>query len=286
MGAPQVDRQWRAMNAEALLAAAARINPAAVHPPFWDRLKYWALLALVLGAFVAALNDLGIGFGILSVGVSKLGVIVEAMVPPSDGEAPVRIWVSIAQTLGMAVMGTTLAALVALPLGLIAARNIVANAIIHFIVRRIMDLFRGIPALIWALILVAALGLGPVAGILALAFADIPRLGKLFAEALENIDPRQLDSIGATGAPALVVLRFGALPQALPIWLSQCLYSLEVNFRSAVVVGVVGGGGIGFELQERIRIFAFDEVAYIIILYVITVSCLDLLSERLRKRLV
>jgi phosphonate transport system permease protein len=208
------------------------------------------------------------------------------MWPPSDGEAPLRIGWAVAQTLGMAVLGTTLAALLAVPLGMIAARNIVSNPTIHFIVRRIMDVFRGIPALIWALILVAAIGLGPVAGILALAFADIPRLGKQFAEAMENIDERQRESLRATGAPALVVLRFGALPQALPIWLSQCLYSLELNFRSAVVVGVVGGGGIGFELQERIRIFAFDEVAYIIIVYVVTVSLLDLLSARLRSRFV
>jgi len=240
----------------------------------------------VLAAFLAAVHDLGIGYAVLSAGVLKLGVILEAMWPPSDGEAAVRIWFAIAQTLGMAVLGTTFAALMAVPLGLIAARNVVANPALHFAIRRIMDLFRGIPALIWALILVAAIGLGPLAGILALAFADIPRLGKQFAEAMENIDERQRDSIRATGASDAMVLRFGVLPQALPIWLSQCLYSLELNFRSAVVVGVVGGGGIGFELQERIRIYAYDEVAYIIILYVITVSLLDLLSARLRGNLI
>ncbi|MFM9852362.1 MAG: phosphonate ABC transporter, permease protein PhnE [Sphingomonadaceae bacterium] len=273
------------MTTDLALTDALRINRQAVHPPLWDTFKYWALFAAVFAAFLYAVDDIGLGFGILSAGVSKLGVMLGAMWPPSDGEAPVRIWFAVAQTLGMAVLGTSFAALMAVPLGLIAARNIVANPVVHFVVRRVMDVFRGIPALIWALILVAALGLGPIAGILALAFADIPRLGKLFAEAMENIDERQRDSIRATGASAAIVVRFGTLPQALPIWLSQCLYSLEMNFRAAVVVGVVGGGGIGFELQERIRIFAYDEVAYIIILYVVTVSLLDLLSERLRANL-
>lgn len=273
------------MSAKPTLTAAIRINPKAVYPPLLDRLRPWAVVALVVVAFLGAAQDLGLQPDVLEAGLTKLGVIVKTMLPPSDGEAPMRIWFSVAQTLGMAVLGTAFAAIFALPLGLIAARNIVANPIIHFVIRRCMDLFRGIPALIWALILVAAIGLGPLAGILALAFADIPRLGKLYAEAMENIDERQRESIRATGAPAAVVLRFGTLPQALPIWLSQCLYSLELNFRSAVVVGIVGGGGIGFELRERIRIFAFDEVAYIIMLYVITVSLLDLLSARLRSKL-
>ncbi len=268
------------------LAAAIRISPKAVHPSPWDRVKYCGLFALFVVAFLAAADDIGLGYRVLNTGVSKLGVILDAMIPPSDGEAPVRIWFAVAQTLGMAVLGTIFAAILALPLGLIAARNVVSNPVLHFAIRRVMDLFRGIPALIWALILVAAIGLGPLAGILALAFADIPRLGKLFAEAMENIDEQQRDAIRATGAPTLVVLRYGTLPQALPIWLSQCLYSLELNFRSAVVVGIVGGGGIGFELRERIRIFAFDEVAYIIILYVITVGLLDMLSSRLRANLI
>ncbi|MFM9829530.1 MAG: phosphonate ABC transporter, permease protein PhnE [Sphingomonas sp.] len=273
------------MSTKAALAAAIRINPKAVHPPLLDRLRPWAVVALGVAAFIAAAHDLGLTPDVLGAGVAKLGGIVQAMVPPSDGQAAGRIWFAVAQTLGMAVLGTSFASIVALPLGLVAARNIVANPILHFVIRRCMDLFRGIPALIWALILVAAIGLGPLAGILALAFADIPRLGKLYAEAMENIDERQREAIRATGAPVAIVLRFGTLPQALPIWLSQCLYSLELNFRSAVVVGIVGGGGIGFELRERIRIYAFDEVAYIIILYVFTVSMLDLLSGRLRSML-
>jgi phosphonate transport system permease protein len=273
------------MNARLDLEAAMRISPKAVHPPFLERARYWGFFVLLFAAFLGAAHDIGLGYQVLSAGTSKLGVILDAMLPPSDGEAPVRILVSLAQTLGMAVLGTSFAAIVALPLGLIAARNIVASSFVHFVVRRIMDLFRGIPALIWALILVAAIGPGALAGILALAFADVPRLGKLYAEAMENIDERQRESIRATGAPTAIVLRFGTLPQAFPIWMSQCLYSLEMNFRSAVVVGVVGGGGIGFELLERIRIFAFDEVAYIIILYIITVGLLDLLSARLRANL-
>jgi phosphonate transport system permease protein len=168
----------------------------------------------------------------------------------------------------------------------LGARNLVSNAAIHFIVRRMMDVFRGIPALVWALILVAAFGLGPLPGVLALAFADIPRLGKLFAEAIESVDRRQRESLQATGATGSLVIRFGMLPQVLPVCLSQCLYYLEQNFRAAAVVGVVGAGGIGFELNERIRIFAFDEVALITILYIVIVGLLDEVSQRLRARLI
>jgi phosphonate transport system permease protein len=269
-----------------LIEAAMRISPEAVNPPLWNRLKFWGIAALFIILMVAVGIDLDLNIGVISAGSSKLSVILGSMWPPSDGETAFRLWYAIAQTLGMAVLGTLLAAVAAIPVGLIAARNIVPNPIVHFVIRRTMDLFRGIPALVWALILVAAFGLGPIAGILALGFADIPRLGKLYAEAMENIDERQRESILATGAPITAVLRFGTFPQALPIWLSQCLYYLEQNFRSAAVVGIVGAGGIGFELNERIRIFAFDQVAYIIIIYIITVGLLDILSAKLRSKLV
>lgn len=267
------------------IAEALRINRQAVHPPLWHRLKYWGLFAALIAALAWSLHDLGLGLHVLIAGTGKLGVILKAMWPPSSGGVAPRIWLAVVQTLGMAVLGTALAAFVSIPLGLIAARNVVSSPTVHFAIRRMLDLFRGIPVLIWALIVVAAIGLGPLAGVLALAFADIPRMAKLLGETIENVDERQREMIRATGAPVLVVLRFGTLPQVLPNWLSQVLYTLEYNFRAAVVVGVVGGGGIGFELQERIRIYAYDEVAYIIVLYIVTVSLLDLISSRLRSTL-
>jgi phosphonate transport system permease protein len=269
-----------------LVAAAMRIAPDAVRGSPSRRVKNWLIFLVFVVVFVACCIDLRLGIDVIGSGLAKLGNFLGAMWPPSDGGQAQRIWLAVAQTMAMAILGTVLAALGAIPLGVLSARNIVSNPVIHFAIRRVMDLFRGIPALVWALILVASFGLGPIAGILALAFADIPRLGKLFGEAMENIDERQRESIRATGAPMAAVLRFGTVPQAMPIWLSQCLYYLEQNFRSAAVVGVVGAGGIGFELEERIRIFAFDEVAYIVLLYIICVGIMDWISEKLRARLV
>jgi len=268
-----------------LVSKAELIAPGAVVVPVARRVKAWLGAALFVILFSLAWIDLEITISVLAGGFGKMVDILATMVPPSSGGQEQRLLWAIAQTIAIAILGTVLAVLIATPLGFAAARNIVPNTVIHFAIRRFMDMFRGIPVLVWALILVAAVGLGPIPGILAIAFADIPRLAKLLAEAIENAEERQSVSLRATGASALGVLRFGILPQTLPVYLSQCLYYLEQNFRAAAIVGVVGAGGIGFELEERIRIFAFDEVAFIILLYIIAVSMLDFGSQRLRARL-
>lgn len=271
--------------ADMIAKARARV-PLAIDVPLQARLRPWLICAAIAAVFVVCCIDLDIGPNVIGQGIGKMGVILWSMWPPSDGGQLGRLLIAIAQTLGIAVLGTVMGVLGAIPLGLMAARNLVRNAVVHFAVRRLLDIFRGIPVLVWALILVAAFGLGPLPGVLALAFADIPRLAKLFAEAIENIDRRQRESLQATGANAAAVIRFGMLPQVLPIWLSQSLYYLEQNFRAAAVVGVVGAGGIGFELNERIRIFAFDEVALITLLYILIVALLDEISQRLRAQLI
>jgi phosphonate transport system permease protein len=191
----------------------------------------------------------------------------------------------LAETFAMAFAGTFLAAVAALPLGVAGAKSVVGHPILHFAFRRALDVFRGVPALVWALIFVAAFGLGPFGGVLALAIADLPGLAKLYAEAIENVDEKPIDGLRSAGAAPPVVLRYGLLPQVTPIMASQTLFYLESNFRNAAVLGIVGAGGIGFELEERIRVFAFDEVAFIVILYVICVAALDTFSQRLRQRL-
>jgi len=273
------------LNDGAMMARAMMIAPEAIRLPLWLRLRGWLMAVLFAAVFLAACRELDVSLVVLGDGLGKLGKFVAAMWPPSDGGHALHLLYVVVQTLAMAVIGTSVATVLAVPVGMLAARNLVANPIIHFAIRRFLDLFRGVPVLVWALIMVAAFGLGPVPGILAIILTDIPRLGKLFAEAMENVDARQIASLRVTGAGRLAVLRFGTLPQMLPVWLSQCLYFLEQNFRAAAIVGVVGGGGIGFELQERIRIFAFDEVAFITLLYIVAVGVLDVASDALRARL-
>jgi phosphonate transport system permease protein len=193
---------------------------------------------------------------------------------------------SMVETVAMAFLGTFLAVIIALPLSFLGARNIVRSGIFRFLTRRIFDGCRGLDQFIWALVFVRAVGLGPVAGILAIMVAETGVLAKLFAEAIENIDTRQVDGVRSTGASRIAELRYGVLPQILPVLISQALYSIEANSREATILGLVGAGGIGLRLSERIQINAWDQVAYVIVLILITVGLIDALSRWLRLRLI
>ena len=176
--------------------------------------------------------------------------------------------------------------LIALPLALLGAGNIIGNVLLRFSVRRVYDGLRGIDTLIWALIFVAAVGMGPFAGILALAVPDIGSLAKLFSEALESADRRQVEAVRAAGANRILSVRLGLIPQVAPVMLSQILYNFESNARSSTVLGIVGAGGIGLALSDRIRINNWDEVAFIILLILAMVAAIDWASRRLRLKII
>lgn len=218
-------------------------------------------------------------------GLTNLGTILQSMWPPA-AETMGPITKSLAETIGMAFAGTLFAALIALPLGFLGARTVVHNRPAHFALRRVFDFFRGIPALIWALVFARAVGLGPMTGVLAFIAADFAALAKLYAEAIEASDTRALDGVRATGAARLATLRFGLLPQVLPVMLSQALYFFESNVRSASILGIVGAGGIGGVLQEAIRFNQWREVALILIVLFVVVFVLDQISRALREALI
>jgi phosphonate transport system permease protein len=219
-------------------------------------------------------------------GLSGLGAIVVLMIPPSPGELWVDILKGIAESVAMAFLGTFIGAVIAVPLGLLGAGNVVTNTLAHFSIRRIFDGFRGVDQLIWALAYVRAVGLGPLAGVLAIATADIAVLSKLYAEAIENAERKQAEGIEAVGAGRLLRTRFGLLPQVLPVMLAQALYFFESNTRSASILGVVGAGGIGLQIAERIKVRHWDEVAFIILLMIATVAAIDFVSGSIRQKLI
>lgn len=272
-------------SSDQLISEAELLAPGLINRTLLDRARSVAPFILGVAAFIWICIDVDLSPATLLSGFSKLGDFLGNMFPPSSGGALPRILRAIVETFGMAFAGTFLAVVFAMPLGIIGAKNIVAFGPLHFLIRRVFDFFRGIPALIWALILVTAFGLGPFAGVIALALADLPVLSKLYAEAIENVDRKPIEGLRAAGCGRLDVIRYGIAPQVLPLMLSQALYYLESNFRNAAVLGVVGAGGIGFELEERIRIFAFDEVTFIIVLFIIAVAGLDTISGRLRQAL-
>ena len=190
------------------------------------------------------------------------------------------------ETLLMAYAGTVLGALGAFGLSFLAAANVAPARWLRIVVRRFCELCRTVPELVFALIFVIAFGLGPMAGVLAVAIHTLGALGKLFAEVVENIDMKPVEGITAGGASWMVAMRFGALPQTLSNFVSYALLRFEINVRSSAVMGFVGAGGIGQDLIEAIRKFYYSDVSAILVLIVVTVSVIDALTARLRHRLI
>jgi phosphonate transport system permease protein len=219
-------------------------------------------------------------------GLGNLGWLAALMWPPSPGGALAALLHGLAETLAMAFLGTLLAAVVALPLSLPGAANVLRSALARFTLRRAYDGLRAVDSLVWALIFVSAVGMGPFAGILALALPDIGTMAKTFSEALEAADRRQLEAVRAAGASRLQAIRYGLLPQAAPEMLAQVLYTFESNTRSATILGVVGAGGIGLALADRIRINNWDEAGFIMLLILAAVAAIDAAGRRLRLRLI
>ncbi len=188
-------------------------------------------------------------------------------------------------TIQMAFWGTFLAVVFAIPFSLLSSNNIVPFWIVQPI-RRLMDAARAINEIVFAVLFIVAVGLGPFAGVMALFVHNVGVIAKLFSEIVETIDHRPVEGIRATGATRLEEIVFGVLPQVLPNWISLSLYRLETNVRSATVLGIVGAGGIGFVLHESIRAFEYGKASAIIIVIIVAVSLVDIISQQLRKLVV
>ena len=188
-------------------------------------------------------------------------------------------------TLQIALWGTALAVLTAIPMALLGSSNLVPPWVYQPF-RRLMDACRAINEMVFAMLFVVAVGLGPFAGVLALWIHTTGILAKLFSEAVEAIDPQPVEGIRSTGASALHEILYGVIPQVMPLWISFALYRFESNVRSATVVGMVGAGGIGVVLWEIIRGFQYAETCAVMLIIIGTVTCIDLLSARIRRALV
>ncbi|EKN4757079.1 TPA: phosphonate ABC transporter, permease protein PhnE, partial [Yersinia enterocolitica] len=190
-------------------------------------------------------------------------------------------------TLAIVFAGTLTATLIALPLSFLAARNVMSTPslrLISFVVRRFLDIFRGIDMAIWGLIFVRAVGMGPLAGVLAIIMQDMGLLGKLYAEGHEAVDKSPNRGLTAMGANALQKQRFGIFTQSFPTFLALSLYQIESNTRSAAVLGFVGAGGIGLVYAENMRLWNWDVVMFITLIMVVIVMIMDKVSATLRKK--
>lgn len=257
-------------------------------PPAWKRLRVVAILLAMAALFAYGLYILDFSVWKIVLGLGRLGDFVRLMFPPStDTWAKFFIYLhALAETVAIAFLGVMIAAALALPFGFLAAKNVIPNFIVHFFSRRFLDTVRGVDELIWALIWVAVVGLGPFAGVLALICANFGAFGKLFSEAIEVADKRPVEGVLSTGGGPLAEIRFGLLPQILPVIGGQVLYYFESNTRSATIIGIVGAGGIGLHLAEQIRTLEYQHVCALIIMILITVAVIDFVSTKLRMALI
>jgi phosphonate transport system permease protein len=217
-------------------------------------------------------------------GLPWMADFLRRMVPPDLSVLGSAV-VGALQTLQIAVVGTTVAAFVALPLGFLSARN-VAPASVFYPARAVLNFFRSIDTMVYALFFVAAVGLGPFPGVLAVVTYTAMTLAKLYSEAIEGIEPGPVEAITATGATRFQVLRFGILPQVSPLFASYILYRLETNIRAATILGFVGAGGIGFYIQTYLRMINYPAASAVLLVLVAMVMGIDFASSRLRAHLV
>jgi phosphonate transport system permease protein len=251
-----------------------------------DRTLTLGVIALIIGVAAFALLRLEFSFARFGSGLGQLATFFGLMIPPSPGG---QLWTflhALAETVAIAFLGTLLAAIISFPFGFLAARNVMTQRIVQFLARRFSDSIRGVDTLIWALIWINVVGLGPFAGVLAIMTSDIGSFSKLYSEAIEAVDRKAGEGVVSTGGSRLQAIRFGIVPQVLPVLISQTLYYFESNTRSATIIGIVGAGGIGLHLAEMIRTFEWDRVAFIILMILVTVALIDAASTRLRLALV
>lgn len=269
-------------------AARSRV-PLAFQAPLSVRIRRYALWAFFIGLFGWCLYDFNFSPARIWEGLGRLGTVMSFMFPPhvwDNWSDFAEVLNGLGETLAIAFLGTLLGAFFALPLSLLGAKNIIKQSILRLTVRRGYDIIRAFETLVLALIFIRAFGLGPLPGILAIAVSEIGTFAKLFSEALENTSEKPVEGAKASGGSRLQQIRFGIMPQVNPVILSILLYNFESNVRSGTILGIVGAGGIGFLLSDRIAAYKWDEAWSIIFLIIAMVYVIDWLSGLIRTRLI
>jgi phosphonate transport system permease protein len=249
------------------------------------RLRRLLVVAAIVAFYLCAGYLVQIDLDRLARGLPKLMHWLAGAWPPSVAELPLFIWRT-AETVAMAAIGSTLAALIALPLAVLASRNITPFPRLYHPARWLLSTLRGIDSFVFALLFVAAVGLGPFAGVLGITFHTSGTAAKFFADQIESSNLGPYDAIRATGAGRVTALSFALVPDLLPLMLSTALFWWEFNVRASTVLGVVGAGGIGQELKNSVDLLDFSRLFTIIAVILVAVTAIDWLSGWLRKRLV
>ena len=248
----------------------------------WKTLTTIGIFSFVL---VFVVNDLEIDFIKLVTDSSKyFGDILSRMLPPDFSNLNQLVY-AMFETIEIAFLGTFIAIVLSIPLGLFSARNLAPNYFVYLICKTIVIFFRAIPEFIIAMILVIAIGFGAMPGVLALGLHTMGFLAKFYAEDIEHINKGPIDALKSSGATKSQIISFGVIPQILPSFVANNLYILDRNVRMATMLGIVGAGGIGYELQSSFRMFEYERVSAIIILIFITIFLIDHFSAFIRSKI-
>lgn len=244
-----------------------------------------AVLALLAGLWLTA-PIVEVDFVRLVTSLDKMVAFAGQLFVAPDWEYFPQLLAKMLETIEMTVLGTAIAIVISVPMGILAAANATPHPAVYRITRDLLSLMRALPELVWALVFVSAVGLGPLPGVMALAFVTVGFMGKFFAEAIEVVDPKAVEGVRAHGAGWLQVRLFAMLPQALPDFVGTVMYILDHNLRAAAILGLVGAGGIGYDLVMSMRLFQYDRLLLIALAIYLMVTVLDRASDRLRNRII
>ena len=252
--------------------------------PQWSWKTLFSIV-LFCSILVFIIKDLEINFIKLASDSSNyFGDILSRMLPPDFSNLDLLVY-AMFETIEIAFLGTFIAIVLSIPFGLFSARNLAPNYFVYIICKTIVIFFRAIPEFIIAMILVIAIGFGAMPGVLALGLHTMGFLAKFYAEDIEHINTGPIDALRSSGATKSQIISFGIIPQILPAFVANNLYILDRNVRMATMLGIVGAGGIGYELQSSFRMFEYEKVSAIIILIFITIFCIDYLSSLIRSKI-
>ena len=252
--------------------------------PQWSW-KTFVSIFLFVSALIFVVKDLEVDFIKLVSDSSKyFGDILSRMLPPDFSNLRELIY-AMFETIEIAFLGTFIAIVLSIPLGLFSARNLAPNYFVYLVCKTVVIFFRAIPEFIIAMILVIAIGFGAMPGVLALGLHTMGFLAKFYAEDIEHINKGPIDALKSSGATKSQIISFGVIPQILPSFVANNLYILDRNVRMATMLGIVGAGGIGYELQSSFRMFEYERVSAIIILIFVTIFLIDHLSAFIRSKI-
>lgn len=269
------------------MSAAPRPSPGLPDPRGLPRMtvKQMVVFGIVVLVYWKSFRDTNVNFAELARGLPAIWDLMRQMFPP-DWAYGLELARAVIETLQIGIIATIVAGVLALPLAFLAARNVSPHPVVYYPVRMVLTLFRGISELIWALLFVVAVGLGPFAGVIALIIFSVGVIGKLLAEAIEAVDPGPLEAMTAAGASRWRVFLYGAWPQVMPLYLSYCLYYWDHNTRSAVVLGFVGAGGVGYTLFFNISSYFFEKAMMAMIVLIAMIVVIDRICLYLRKKII